>query len=251
MVYVTGDCHGNFLRFYEDWFPDQQFLTRDDTVIVLGDFGLWHNTKSERRNLDWLASRPFTLVWVDGNHENFDRLYSDEFPTVDFRGGKAHRIRENVYHLQRGQVFEFDGKRFFAFGGARSHDIWDGIVEPDDFENEELLQKHLAALDKDGCVYRVNHRSWWSQEMPSEQEMEIGLQTISKYDNQVDFIISHCCPQEVASILGFYERDPLTTYFHEIADKASFRRWFFGHYHTEQTVLGKYEVLYRSIRRIL
>ena len=39
MIYVTGDCHGNFRRFQSDCFPEQANMTKDDTVIIAGDCG--------------------------------------------------------------------------------------------------------------------------------------------------------------------------------------------------------------------
>ena len=81
MIYITGDCHGDWKRFSMDSFPEQQGMTRDDFVIVCGDFGLWNNDKTEKW---WLAEKNFTGRFVDGNHENFDRLYGDEFDIVDF-----------------------------------------------------------------------------------------------------------------------------------------------------------------------
>lgn len=44
MIYVTGDIHGNPRRFNTDNFPEQKEMTKDDYVIILGDFGLvWSN----------------------------------------------------------------------------------------------------------------------------------------------------------------------------------------------------------------
>ena len=60
MVYITGDCHAEFRKFYSKRFPEQKQLTRDDYVIVCGDFGLWHDDKRERNELAILAHRPFT-----------------------------------------------------------------------------------------------------------------------------------------------------------------------------------------------
>ena len=208
-VYITGDCHGDFRKFSTDSFPEQKGLSRDDFVIVCGDFGLWHDTKDERYWLNWLQSKPFTLLFVDGNHENFDRLYSDEFPVIDFHGGKVHKIRENVYHLMRGHVFELCGKKFFAFGGASSHDIQDGILEPDEYPDKKSLYRDFNKRTQRGEMLRINHSSWWKEELPSEQEMEFGLKTLDDNSNKVDFIVTHCCPQQVASMLsgGFYEAD--------------------------------------------
>ena len=134
MIYITGDCHADFRRFDTDIFPEQNDMTKDDYVIICGDFGgIWDKDKESSREkwwLDWLEAKPYTTLFVDGNHENFDRLY--EYPIEEWHGGKVHKIRESVIHLMRGQVFEIDGKKIFTFGGARSHDISSEILELDD-----------------------------------------------------------------------------------------------------------------------
>lgn len=82
-VYITGDCHADFRRFSIKNFPEQAELTRDDYVIILGDFGgVWNYQGADGNEnwwLDWLEDKPFTTLFVDGNHENFARL-NTEFP---------------------------------------------------------------------------------------------------------------------------------------------------------------------------
>ena len=39
MIYITGDCHGNFERFNVSIFSEQKEMTKDDYVIICGDFG--------------------------------------------------------------------------------------------------------------------------------------------------------------------------------------------------------------------
>lgn len=253
MIFVTGDCHADFHKFNEEFFPEQTELSRDDFVIVCGDFGIWHDTPEEREKLDWLAGKNFTLLFVDGNHENFDRLYSDEFPVVDFHGGKAHQIRENIFHLMRGYVFELCGKKFFAFGGASSHDIRDGILDPDDYITDEAFKAAYLEWYRAGLVFRVNHYSWWKQEMPSEEEMQFGSETLDNNDNKVDFIVSHCCPQRIASLMshGMYKPDVLTSYFNIVSETVEFDKWLYGHYHWDRWNSGKYICFYESIERIV
>ena len=78
MVYITGDTHAVFNRFSTKNFPEQKEMTKDDFVIVCGDFGgIWYDNEYERHWLKWLSEKPFTILYVDGNHENFDRLYSE------------------------------------------------------------------------------------------------------------------------------------------------------------------------------
>lgn len=251
MIYITGDCHAEFRKFSTDNFPEQKEMTRDDFVIVCGDFGIWHDTPEEQYWLDWLSKKSFTLLFVDGNHENFDRLYGDEFPIVEFCGGKAHRIRDNVFHLMRGYVFDLCGKKFFAFGGASSHDIADGILDEDDFDDYKEFRNTINKWHNTGKMFRINHISWWKQELPTEEEMQFGLKTLEENGNKVDFVISHCCPQQVVSLFshGCYQADDLTRYFNVIADTVEFDRWFFGHYHNNQVVMSKFIMLYEQIVR--
>ena len=227
-------------------------MTRNDFVLVCGDFGIWDDSNSERYWLDWLEKKNFTLCFVDGNHENFDRLYSDEFEIVDFYGGKAHKIRENVFHLMRGYVFNLCGKKIFAFGGASSHDIQDGILDRADFENDNDFSEARRKWNKSNMMYRINHISWWKEELQNQEEMSFGLETLENHNNKVDFIVSHCCPQSVATAFsaGGYKSDILTEYFDLVAEKVKFKKWFFGHYHNNTQVLCDYIMLYDQIIRI-
>lgn len=251
MIYITGDCHGDWTRFSSESFPEQKEMTRDDFVIVCGDFGLWEDDKTERWWFKWLAEKNFTLLFVDGNHENFDRLYGDEFEIVDFHGGKAHKICENIYHLMRGYVFSLCGKKFFAFGGASSHDIKDGILDPKDYSSKQKLMKDYHARTSRGEMLRINHISWWEQELPTEEEMAFGLATLAENGNKVDYIVSHCCPQQVAAAIGYFTSDRLTQYFDKISDTVKFSKWFFGHLHDDRQILCDYILLYEQIIRIV
>ena len=253
MVYITGDCHADWSRFSTEAFPEQKEMTREDFIIVCGDFGLWHNNPTEQWWFKWFEKKNFTLLFVDGNHENFDRLYGDEFEIVDFHGGKAHRIADNIYHLMRGYVFDLCGKKFFAFGGASSHDIKDGILNFEDYKSKEELISDYNKKTKAGQLLRINHLSWWKEEMPSEEEKRFGLEVLKKNKNKVDYIVTHCCPQSVAAILsrGFYKEDDLTKYFEKIDKKITFDKWFFGHYHGDEQILSNYILLYHQIIRVI
>ena len=109
MIYATGDLHGNTLRFQPRYFPEQAEMTKNDYMIVCGDAGLvWHGDKNDDPQLDRLEALPFTVLFLDGNHENFDAL--NEYPVEEWHDGKVHRIRPHVIHLMRGQAFELQGR---------------------------------------------------------------------------------------------------------------------------------------------
>ena len=74
MIYVTGDTHSDYTRFSTENFPEQRGMTKEDFVIVCGDFGYWRDDREQAYWMDWLESKPFTTLFVDGNHENFDLL---------------------------------------------------------------------------------------------------------------------------------------------------------------------------------
>ena len=174
MVFVTGDLHGNFERFKPKYFPEQARMTKQDIMICAGDFGgVWFGDSRDGETLDWLERLPFTLAFVCGNHENYDAL--ERYPVAEWHGGKVHRVRPHVLHLMRGQIFELDGYLFFTMGGAKSHDIEDGILEPDapDFERRlTMLQRKPRAR------YRINHISWWAQELPSDEEYAVARRSL-------------------------------------------------------------------------
>ena len=109
MIFVTGDIHGNPDRLsFKNWNKGKK-LFKDDYLIILGDFGLiWCKNKKEKYWLDWLNDKPWTTLFVDGNHENFDRLY--QYPVVKWKGGDISTIRSSIYWLRRGQVFEIENR---------------------------------------------------------------------------------------------------------------------------------------------
>ena len=142
--------------------------------------------RQEKYWLDWLNKKPFTTVFVDGNHENHKRLST--YPIKEWHGGKVHEIRTHVLHLIRGEVFTIDETKFFAFGGASSHDIQDGILDYNDSNWQEKAKK----LDKQGkYMYRVKDLSWWEEELPTDEEMQHGINVLKENNNMVDFIITH------------------------------------------------------------
>ena len=173
-IYVTGDTHGRFERFSNKSWPGGRSFTEDDIVIVAGDFGLLWSSAPDEQELywrKWLTSKPWTLLAVDGNHENHPRLNS--LPRVPMYGGTVGVIDRNIFHLRRGEIYTIQGKKFFTFGGANS-------------------------IDK---ATRIMGVSWWPEEIPSYAETEYGLTNLEKHQYSVDYIISHTAPQEACDAL--------------------------------------------------
>lgn len=272
-LFVTGDTHGPdghgpdgyVNRFNLASFPEQTELTREDTVLLAGDFGaVWDWDKryipadcqylrysgephrpslpfgesmAEKRWLDWLSERPFTVAAVPGNHENYDRLYG-AYPLVPFAGGTARKIRPNVYFLERGQVYTIAGRTVFAFGGAPSHDIYGGILRPADYATWNDFRKALRTLQAGYNPFRIEHVSWWKEENPNEKEMERGLTALDQAGWTVDLVLTHEAPDLILKEMDF---DPgeLSVYLGQIMRRLSYRFWIGGHYHIDTEFLAK------------
>ena len=224
MIYVTGDTHGTI-----DWeklnttrFPEQKDLTKDDYLIILGDFGgVWDGGDQDRYVLKTYDKRNFTTLFIDGNHENHDLL--DNYPVEEWNGGKIQRISDSVIHLMRGQVFTIEGIKFFTMGGAESTDK----------------------------QYRKEGESWWAREMPSIEEYEEAVVNLEKHSGKVDCILTHCAPEATLCALNmpniyFRSSNELTEFFDTLAHTILFKDWYFGHYHFDSD-LGKFHLLYSRI----
>jgi predicted phosphodiesterase len=252
MIYITGDCHADFRKLNLNNFPEQKSLTKDDFVVICGDFGLVWNAGGEndfeRYWLKWFEDRTFTVLFIDGNHENFDRLSG--YPEKEWHGGRVHVIRPSVMHLMRGQIFELDGKRLFTFGGAQSHDIDGGILDP----NDDNFKKRKKQLDKDWTSYRIRNVSWWEAELPTADEMNEGISNLSRYGMGVDYMITHCAPSSIQKMFDtdshLYRPDIETDYLDSLKTGCDFKRWYFGHYHQDRDVNEQYTVLDSRVIRI-
>lgn len=244
MILITGDTHGRFDRFEKEPFTG---LGQNDLVIICGDFGgIWSGDERQEKTLDSLARYPFTLLFADGNHENYDLLA--QYPAEDWHGGRVQRIRENVLHLMRGEIFEIEGKSWFVMGGAACHDTWNGVLDPEAPDFEARFRKLYLA----GEFFRVKGYSWWEQEMPSGEEIAHARKNLEAHGNKVDYVITHCAPTRFQEMIAFalrnrtYVPTPLTAYLDEVWTDVSFTKWYCGHYHHRMAPDGKLTVLYED-----
>ena len=226
-IYITGDTHGDidFIKLHYFAGENPQ-LTFTDYMIVCGDFGgVWSN-RTLCADLKRYKELNYTILFVDGNHENFDILNS--YPVKNWHGGKIHRIAPNIIHLMRGQVYNIDGKKFFTFGGGTS-------------------------VDK---MYRKEGVSWWKQEMPSSEEIEEAHRNLSNNSYEVDYIITHSCDERALyykPLTKCYKSKhvyPDNVMLNQFEEQVKYHHWYFGHYHLNGDLSNKKTVLYDEIRKI-
>ena len=224
MIYITGDTHipVDLQKLSTKRFPKQKELTKNDYLIICGDFGgVWDGSNEEKYWIKWLKDKSFTTLFIDGNHENFEELYS--LPVVDFGGGVAHKVDEGIYHLIRGEVYTLQNKTFFVMGGASSH-------------------------DKE-C--RTPGRNWWKEELPSEEEYKKAKKNLEKNNFQLDYIITHSAPTPIQKeVAPTYEINKLTNFLQDIKNNISCKKWFFGHYHRDTEIDNTFTAIFDNIIEI-
>ena len=213
MIYITGDTHRDITRFRNLKSMYDITLNPEDYIIICGDFGfIYCDNEFERKLLDELENFPYTVLWVDGNHENFNVLNDNErYSVEEWNGGKVHRIRKNVLHLMRGQVFVVEGKKIFTMGGAYSID---------------------RAIGGENISY-------WEAELPSKEECEEARRNLAANDNKVDIIITHTAPKKIITEKFYcdpHEKEVVFLEFLEsVMNKCEFKEWYFGHWHEDRT----------------
>lgn len=229
MVYITGDTHGNQVKWDEQI---HGFLKSGDTIVVTGDFGVgfWgEKDRSEQMFYDFLAQQPYTVLFCDGNHENFDKL--NAYPVVPYCGGRVHGIRSNVMHLMRGEVYQIEGKSVFVFGGGYSLDQY----------------------------RRRQGYDWWQEEMPDDAEYRNASERLRQHGNRVDCVITHTAPAETVfamstmrelSIRAAAEERPLTTFLEYLRATVTYTHWYFGHFHIDRELWRNQTAVFDAIREM-
>lgn len=223
MIYITGDMHGDEERLF-----DRQWrkLKPGDVLIICGDFGfLWDGSPREKDAIDYLGSRKYTVAFLDGTHENFNLI--NRCRITCWKGGCVHRIKGNLLHLMRGQVFTVDGNRLFVMGGGESP-------------------------DKD---MHIDQGKWWREELPSAKEMSDAINVMEEYNGQVDYILTHEPPSTVKSAMllrsGSADRvNKLNGFFDSLGRECSFKHWYFGSLHEDRTITPKHTCVYRKLIRL-
>lgn len=97
MIFITGDTHGKYdiKKLNSKLFSLGKELNKEDYVIITGDFGfIWYGNREDEYWLKWFDKKPFTTLFVDGNHENFDLL--NRYNVESWSGGKIHKVSKNI-----------------------------------------------------------------------------------------------------------------------------------------------------------
>ncbi len=215
MIYITGDMHGDFSRFKD---VKRAHVKKGDTLIICGDFGfLWNGGKKEEAVLHKIGKLPYTVLFVDGSHENHRLLL--EYKEEDFAGDKARNLSGTLYLLRRGGIYTLEDKTVFAFGGGVSNDEYASK------NNEQYL-------------------------LPSAEEIDLASRKLAEHGDKVDYIVTHDAPVRLQRFIDVEDVDHLNhlhTFLEEVSKTIDFRFWYCGKYHQNRVIPPRYRMLFTDV----
>ena len=222
MIYLVSDIHGHIRLNWLAEKLENLNITSSDHLVILGDAGIVWSANEHLEVREYYDLLPCKVLFVDGNHENFDLL--DAYPTTELGGGAVHKITDNIFHLMRGQVFTIDGLKIFTMGGGESPD-----------------------LDS-----RLEDNPWLKYEIPSKEELLEGAESLEKNDCKIDVIITHEPSSTIKGFLKLGESEAvrvttLNAYFDELSKCSEFDRWFFGSLHLDKYISNTYIGVHKAI----
>lgn len=219
MIYFTADTHANLDIAKFNKISD--IIKKDDMIVVCGDFGLpGFNRDTDRFLMEYYTRLGCTIVFIDGNHEHFDKLRN--YKIEEWNGGKVQFITKNVIHLMRGEIYNIDGLDILTCGGAYS-------------------------IDK---YRRIPHVTWFDDEELSLLEYENMMNNLGTYKNKVDIVLTHTPPQSIIKEV-FSENsihDNTAFALEGIKNTIKYKKWLSGHLHVDRVCNdNRHVLLYNNI----
>lgn len=201
-VAFAGDWHGN--AYYADRIL-QALPKQVQVVLHTGDFGYQYDPRMLNEYQASAEKAGVTIMFVDGNHENFDEL--DAYPVDPDLGVRV--LRRNVWHLPRGFRWEWSGITFLALGGAPS-------------------------VDK---AWRNPGISWWPQEtitqIDAHQATAGGRADVMVcHDTPAGYEIPGLLPPGTFPAEAYVEADAHRVLLRQIVDEVQPAFLWHGHYHS-------------------
>lgn len=226
MVYITGDTHGSFERI--EMFCERFHPSSDDIMIILGDaafnyFGGFRDRKKKER----ISKLPITIFSIHGNHEQ----RPDTIPSYDileWHGGQVYVEEEypNLLFAMDGEVYDFEGTKAIAIGGAYSVDKY----------------------------YRLTWDiAWWPDEQPSDEIKQRVEKKLDSLEWNIDVVLSHTTPLKYEPVEMFVTGideskidNSTEIWLDRIEDKLTYKHWYCGHFHTNKHI-DRLTILFEDI----
>lgn len=214
MIYYTGDIHGQKYDIVR--FCNKFNLTKDDTVVILGDVGANYYGNDRDKDLkDAFSKLKPTILCIHGNHE----MRPATLPTYrqkKWNGGTVwfEETYPNLLFAKDGGIFTIEGIHHIVIGGAYSVDKY----------------------------YRLSRGyAWFENEQPSDEIKRYVEQQLKS--NKVDIVLSHTCPykyEPTEVFLPGIDQSTVDTstekWLNKIEETTDYRAWFCGHWHINKRI---------------
>lgn len=192
---ILGDTHGNgpWLR---DYVYPLALRLRIDAILQLGDFGFWEHMPAGVEYLDLVSQLAcdtgIPMYALRGNHDKSSLVLERYGDKADPQGFIP--VRDGVYYIPDGLVWEWPGSRFRAFGGAYSVDKEYRLdAEARAYEKaarKEAYRRQAGAEPKP--IPSTAGTLWFPEEEMTDADMDRHL---ANWQGPVDVIVSHDKPR--------------------------------------------------------
>lgn len=217
MVYYTGDIHGEVFRVSE--MIDRYQITPADIIVLLGDVGMnyYGNKCGDRHRKKRLNKLGIKILCIHGNHEMRPETV-ESYNEETWNGGTVYTEAEypNLLFAKDGEVYDLEGTKAIAIGGAYSVDKW----------------------------YRLQcDQNWFPDEQPSDEIKARVEQKLTELDWKIDTVLTHTCPFRYIPREAFLSGVDQSTvdnstelWLDTIAERLVYKAWFCGHWHIDKRI---------------
>ena len=217
MIYYTGDIHGDVLHIRD--MVTKYEITDQDVIVILGDVGMnyYGNNHCDQHRKKKLNKLGIPIFCIHGNHEMRPETIST-YHEDKWQGGTVYveDAYPNLLFAKDGEVYDLEGCKVIAIGGAYSVDKW------------HRLERGI---------------NWFPDEQPSD---EIKAQVEMKLDElgwHVDAVLTHTCPQRYTpteAFLSYVNQSSVDNstelWLDSIAEKLDYKAWYCGHWHINKRI---------------
>lgn len=243
-IYITGDCHTAVMdRFSFRQHPELRQLDNTDVIVACGDIGImWPGYEKEAAYvLKWLTTKPFTCLFIRGNHDN--EPWWESCPASN--GNASIRLLDgdlrvaaidgvtydNVFLVTSTVILDVCGKKCLCIGGAESTDAYNLY-----YPHEKTKIKAARSRRE---WHRVIGKSWWPNEGINTTYANAVL--TRNYPNpwlfqKFDYIFTHQSPSGYLTSGYNYRKDRWKEtdeikFLENIRLSKNFKHWYHGHQH--------------------
>lgn len=229
-VYITGDKHGRLKPVKQ--FAKREGLSGEDTIVILGDAGFnYYNSGRDVWTKKTVVGIAPAVLCIHGNHEMRPQSLPKLYHEAQWHGGAVFVEDEfpNILFAKDGEVYDLDGARAIAIGGAYSVDKW----------------------------YRLeNGLKWFANEQPDDKIKARVEAKLDELDWKVDIVLSHTCPfgyEPTEAFLPGVDQSLVDTstevWLDQIEHRLEYKRWYCGHWHIEKSI-GRMRFMFNEFEQL-